>query len=286
MMNAGATAWTCGTRTLALTERPVIMGIVNVTPDSFSDGGLFFDADAAVAHGLALLEAGADIVDVGGESTRPGAPAVAADEELRRVLPVIRRLAAHPGALISVDTSKATVARAALQAGAAVINDVSACTDDPAMVAVAREAGCGLVLMHRRGTPETMQKNPVYDDVVREVGDFLAARAGALVEAGIDPARIALDPGIGFGKTLAHNLALLAGLGTIVALGYPVLLGLSRKRFLGELTGKSVEQRLAGSLAGAVYGMLQGAQGLRVHDVAETRDAVSVIAALQRQERT
>jgi dihydropteroate synthase len=252
----------------------VIMGIVNVTPDSFSDGGRYLDPEAAIAHGRELLAGGADILDVGGESTRPGAAAVGAAEEAARVLPVIGALAAD-GARVSVDTSKAEVAAAALEAGAEIVNDVTALAD-PAMAAVCAEAGCGLVLMHMKGTPRTMQDDPTYGDVVAEVREFLAGRVEAAVAAGIDRERIWVDPGIGFGKTVEHNLELIARLDRIAALGRPVVVGASRKNFIGKITGRPVDQRLGGSIAAGVSAVAAGASVLRVHDVAATVEALRV----------
>jgi dihydropteroate synthase len=269
-------------RDLTLTPAPaLVMGIVNVTPDSFSDGGRFAAADAAVAHGLELVRQGADLLDVGGESTRPGAEPVPLDEELRRVVPVVRELAARAGVPISVDTSKAEVARQALGAGAHVINDVTALLGDPDMAAVVRDSGAGVVLMHMQGTPATMQVAPTYTDVVAEVTAFLEARLQASLDLGIAGERVALDPGIGFGKTSAHNRELLAHLDRLQRLGRPVCLGVSRKGFLGRLLGRSAGERLAGSLAAACFCLGRGsAQVLRVHDVAETRDAVTVYREL------
>jgi dihydropteroate synthase len=252
----------------------VVMGIVNVTPDSFSDGGRFLDAGAAIAHGRELAGAGADTLDVGGESTRPGAEAVSAADEAARVLPVIEALAAD-GARVSVDTSKAAVAAAALGAGAEIVNDVTALAD-PDMAAVCADARCGLVLMHMKGTPRTMQENPTYDDVVGEVRDFLAERLSIAAGAGIDPGRIWLDPGIGFGKTVEHNLELIAGLERIADLGRPVVVGASRKNFIGVITGRPVDERLGGSIATSVIAAANGAAVLRVHDVAATVEALRV----------
>ncbi len=254
------------------------MGIVNVTPDSFSDGGRYLDRGAAIEHGIELAAAGADVLDVGGESTRPGAAAVGVEEELARVLPVIEALASA-GHRVSVDTSKAAVAERALAAGATIVNDVTA-LGDPAMAAVCADAGCGLILMHMKGTPRTMQDDPTYDDVLVEVRDFLAERLAAAVAAGVAAERVWVDPGIGFGKTVDHNLELIERLGELRELGRPVVLGASRKAFLGELTGREVSDRLAASLAVAVLGVASGAEVLRVHDVAATRDAVTVALAL------
>ena len=274
--------WTCRGRAILPAERPLIMGIVNVTPDSFSDGGRYANSDRAVAHGLKMLEQGADIIDVGGESTRPGAAAVDAAEEARRVIPVIRELRRHVTVPVSVDTMKAAVARQALEAGADIINDVSALTHDPDMPALARETKAGVVLMHMQGTPRTMQNYPEYADVMGDVVDFLEARVRDLAQVGLDPAAMAVDPGIGFGKTLEHNLALLAHVDRFHRLGRPVVIGLSRKSFLGTLTGRDADDRLAGSLAALAVCAWQGAEILRVHDVQESADAVRVVAALRR----
>ena len=255
-----------------------VMGVVNVTPDSFSDGGEFLDPDAALAHGKALIAEGAEVLDVGGESTRPGAAAVGAAEELERVLPVIGGLAGE-GVPISIDTSKAAVAAGALDAGAAIVNDVTALAD-PEMGALCAERGCGLVLMHMQGTPRTMQEDPTYGDVVADVSAFLADRVRRATDAGVAEERIWVDPGIGFGKTLEHNLELIRRLGELRSLGRPILLGASRKSFLGKLTGREADQRLGGSLAAAVLGRLAGADWVRVHDVAPTRDALLVAEAI------
>src|SRR5262245_14151347 len=227
--------WRCRTHTFTIGRRPLVLGIVNVTPDSFSDGGRFASIEAAVAHGLGLVADGADLLDVGGESTRPGSQPVPLDEELARVVPVVRELVARAGVPISVDTSKAEVARQCLAAGASVINDVTGLRGDPEMLAVVAQAGAGAIVMHMQGTPATMQVAPAYADVVAEVGAFFEERLHALAAAGIGPERVALDPGIGFGKTDAHNLALLAGLGRYQRLGRPVCLGVSRKGLLGRL---------------------------------------------------
>jgi dihydropteroate synthase len=260
-----------------------IWGILNVTPDSFSDGGLFLSPDAAVRRGLALVLEGADVLDVGGESTRPGSEPVAAEVELERVLPVLEGLRAAGVAVpLSVDTQKAAVARAALDAGAAIVNDVSGGRRDPAMLPLVAERGAAFVLMHMRGTPATMQEAPAYRDVVEEVRAWLDARARDAEFAGVRPDRIWLDPGIGFGKTPAHNAELLRRLERIVSLGRPVLLGASRKSFLGELTGRPPQDRLAASLACAVRGMDAGVRGVRVHDVAPTKDALRTWAEVRR----
>lgn len=260
---------------------PLIMGIVNVTPDSFSDGGLFLDVDAAIAHSLTLLAEGADLLDVGGESTRPGASEVATSEEIRRVVPVIRGLRERGvAAPISVDTRKAEVAEAALEAGADVVNDVSA-LGDPAMAAVIEEYGAGLVLMHMRGSPATMQVEPVYGDVVEEVAGHLGAALDRAAEAGITPERIVVDPGIGFGKTLQHNLALIRGLPRLSLLGRPILLGVSRKAFLGRiLGGVETDERLAATIGACVAGFHGGARIFRVHEPRPVADALRVAAAI------
>jgi dihydropteroate synthase len=255
-----------------------IMGIVNVTPDSFSDGGEFIEAAAAIAHGRRLAAEGAEILDVGGESTRPGAAEVPAREEIERVLPVVEALSGR-GHTVSIDTSKARVADRALDAGAAIVNDVTALAD-PDMAGVCAEHGCGLVLMHMKGNPRTMQENPAYEDVLAEVRDFLAERVERAVAAGVDEERIWVDPGIGFGKNVDHNLELIERLGELRELGRPVVLGASRKSFLGRLTGREVGERLGGSLAAAVLGVARGADVLRVHDVRETRDALTVAEAI------
>lgn len=268
---------------------PQIMGILNVTPDSFSDGGRYLDPDAAVARGLAMLEEGADLLDLGGESTRPGAQPVTATEQERRVLDVIRRLRERiaPGVPLSIDTASAQVARAALEAGASWINDTSAGGDDPRMLPLAAEYAVPIVLMHRLGRPHDMQRDPRYRDVVREVRDALASRAEAALAAGIREAHILLDPGIGFGKLAAHNLALLAGLGELVALGFPILLGASRKRFLSALCGGSAPSALMpATCATTTLGVMAGVQVLRVHDVAGNRQAADVAWAVRRARRT
>ena len=252
----------------------LVMGIVNVTPDSFSDGGSYLEADAAIAHGRELLAAGADLLDIGGESTRPGAAAVGAAEEIARVAPVIEALAGD-GATVSVDTSKAVVAEAALSAGAGIVNDVTALAD-PEMASVCAARGPGLILMHMKGTPRTMQDNPVYGDVVVEVREFLAERMRSAIDAGIDEGGIWLDPGIGFGKTVEHNLELIARLDELADLGRPIVIGASRKNFIGAITGREVGDRLGGSIATNVLGLVHGADVLRVHDVAETIQAVRV----------
>jgi dihydropteroate synthase len=256
-----------------------LMGVVNVTPDSFSDGGLYLDPEAAIAHGRELAAAGAEILDVGGESTRPGAEAVAQDEELRRVIPVIEGLIATEGR-VSVDTSKAAVAAAALEAGAAIVNDVTALRGDPEMAALCGERGATVVLMHMRGEPRTMQDDPRYDDVVAEVKAFLAERLEAAVAAGIAEDDVWLDPGIGFGKTAAHNMELLRRLGELADLGRPLVIGTSRKSFIGRVDGSGPGERLGGTIASSVLAAAEGAEVLRVHDVAEMRQALAVATAV------
>jgi dihydropteroate synthase len=261
------------------TTRASVMGVLNVTPDSFSDGGNFFDVERAVAHARQLIAAGADIVDVGGESTRPGAPPVSAEEELRRVGPVIDRL---PGATISVDTTKAVVAERALAAGARIVNDISAGRFDERMFDVVRDAGAGLVLMHMQGTPQTMQQSPRYDDVVAEVCAFLEERIAAAGRAGIEKSQIAVDPGIGFGKTVQHNLQLLAGLERLRTLGCPVLVGTSRKSFIGHALGRpEPTTRLWGTAATVAWAIARGARIVRVHDVAEMADVARMCDAIR-----
>jgi dihydropteroate synthase len=269
-----------------------LMGVVNVTPDSFSDGGEFLDADAAIAHGRLLVEQGAEIVDIGGESTRPGAQPVALEQELQRVLPVVEGLVAAMRSMpvraqISIDTSKAAVARAALAAGASLVNDVSAFRADPEMAAVVADSGAECCLMHMLGEPRTMQEDPRYDDVVDEVRAFLAERLAFAVDAGIERDRIMLDPGIGFGKTEQHNLELLRRLPEIVSIGAPVVIGTSRKAFIGRILARKAglqepvpaDGRLAGTLATNVLAYERGASVFRVHDVAPVRDALAVAAA-------
>lgn len=271
----------CGSHTLDLTT-PVVMGILNVTPDSFSDGGKYADPSRAIAHALAMVEAGAGIIDVGGESTRPGAEAVDEAEEIRRVVPVVDALCRHvPSIPISVDTSKAAVIRAAVQAGAAMINDVRALQNTGVLQAAAA-TDAAVCLMHMQGEPRTMQSEPRYENVVTEVRDFLASRIAACEAAGISRDRIVADPGIGFGKRLEHNLKLLAALPELATLRVPLLVGVSRKSMFATLLGRPVEERMAGGLAVAVASMLAGVRLLRVHDVAETVDAVKVVTALKR----
>jgi dihydropteroate synthase len=274
--------WRLRDRTLTPGEPPLVMGIVNVTPDSFSDGGRFVDADAAVTHALRLVEQGADILDIGGESTRPGSLPVSQEEELSRVIPVLQRLAERADVPLSVDTSKAEVARQALEAGAHIINDITALQGDPTMPEVVRSFEAGVILMHMRGTPATMQNDPRYENVVAEVSAFLEARLQACRDVGIAEAQVVLDPGIGFGKSSEHNLQLVAHLEELQRLGRPVCLGVSRKGFLGKVLGRPLEQRLAGSLAAVCFALVhRSAQLVRVHDVSETRDVVVLLRALR-----
>ena len=258
----------------------MVMGIVNVTPDSFSDGGQFLDSAAAAAHGVEMVAQGAEIIDVGGESTRPGAEPVGQGEELRRVLPVIQRLATQVKVPICIDTQKPAVAQAALQAGDSVVNDIAAGRSDDEMWGVVAEANAGYVCLHMQGTPPTMQLNPVYRDVVQEVSDFFVERLERLKRAGVEAVQVVLDPGIGFGKTLEHNLQLLAGLGRFTTLERPVLLGVSRKSFIGKLLGVEVPARLPAALACACLAVEAGAQMIRAHDVAETAQAVRMAEAV------
>ena len=260
------------------------MGIVNCTPDSFSDGGAYATATDAIDQGVQMLTAGASIIDVGGESTRPGSDRVSVEEEIERVHPVIAGLSRHLSSpLLSVDTMKAKVAAAAIQAGAQVVNDVSAGRADPELLSVVKDTGAGLILMHMQGDPKTMQERPVYTDVVGEVRDFLLERAGHCESIGIRRSSLVLDPGIGFGKTTAHNLELLANLTSFVELGYPVLVGASRKRFIGALTGREVHDRLGGSLAVVALAVAAGVQLIRVHDVQESCDLVRVMDMISRK---
>lgn len=264
-----------------MSRRTAVMGIVNVTPDSFADGGRYLDSEKAIAHGIALASQGADIVDVGGESTRPGARPVSAAEEMGRVLPVIRGLRRTLSIPISIDTTKADVARAAVDEGADMVNDISALRFDPAMAPLVAAAKLPVVLMHMLGTPRTMQQSPRYQDVVEEVKEFLRRRIRFALEAGVSAERIIIDPGIGFGKNLDHNLALLRGLPSLASLGQPLLVGPSRKTFVGKLLDAGPEDRLEGSLAAAVAAVLAGANIIRTHDVKESRRAIRIADALR-----
>jgi dihydropteroate synthase len=262
-------------------DRPLIMGVLNVTPDSFSDGGLYLDPGAAVKHALEMVGEGADLIDIGAESSRPGAEPVPEAEELRRLIPVVQEVCRRVPVPVSVDTVKAAVARAAIGAGAAIVNDISACTADPAMPEVVAESGAGLVLMHMRGTPKTMQRAPRYDDVVDDVRGFLRERMQAVARAGVAAEQILLDPGIGFGKNLEHNLILLDRLDAFRELGRPVLVGVSRKAFIGEIAGRQTGDRLLGTAAAVAAAVLRGAKVVRVHDVRAMRDVVRVSDAIQ-----
>jgi dihydropteroate synthase len=269
-----------GGRMLPTSTRCLVMGIVNVTPDSFADGGRYLDPKAAVAHGLALAAEGADLLDVGGESTRPGAAHVEEAVELDRVVPVVEGLAAATGVPVSVDTRKAAVARAALAAGATIVNDVSAGRDDPDLLGVAAEAGAAMVLMHMQGTPATMQDDPRYHDVLAEVEAFLQERCAAAEAAGVERDALVVDPGIGFGKRDEHNYALLGGLARLTRLGHPVLVGTSRKGFIGRALDLPVEERLEGTAAAVVWAVERGARIVRVHDVAPMVRTVRMTEAL------
>ncbi|MDA1013198.1 MAG: dihydropteroate synthase [Planctomycetota bacterium] len=272
--NPNLRLWTFRDRNYRLGSFPLIMGILNATPDSFSDGGQYFDAAAAVARGLALVGEGADIIDVGGESTRPGSQAVSLEEELRRTIPLIEQLAGQTSAPISIDTTKAEVARQAMAAGAEIINDISGLTFDDRMLDVARETAAGVICMHIQGTPQTMQTSPCYDDVVAEVSAYLADRVQRMEAAGIPSERVVVDPGIGFGKTAEHNVRILSNVAAFRSLGRPVLIGHSRKRFLAKVLGRPVEERSAGTIGVAIAVAAQSADIIRVHDVLPIRDAL------------
>ncbi|MGH7845583.1 MAG: dihydropteroate synthase [Candidatus Binatia bacterium] len=278
-----AVGWVLKTRhgELDLRRRAALMGVLNITPDSFSDGGRFLDVEKAVAHGVKLAAEGADIIDIGGESARPGAQPVAVVEEIRRVVPVIRGLRARVSIPISIDTCKAEVARRALEEGADIVNDVSAMRRDAEMASLVAAEKVPLILMHMQGTPQTMQLNPSYVDVVSEVAEFLRARAQSAVAAGIDPAAIVVDPGIGFGKGFEHNLALLRNIPVLAALGFPVIVGVSRKAFIGKILDAVPEDRLEGSLAAAVVAVLGGARMIRVHDMRPTARFMRVLEAIR-----
>jgi dihydropteroate synthase len=272
--------WIARDVTFEFPRSMVVMGIVNTTPNSFADGGRFLDTDSAVDHALRLAAEGAEIIDIGGESPRPGSEPVSAEEELRRVIPVIERLAKRCGAALSIDTQKPAVAKAALNAGASIVNDIAANRESPEMWQVVAEAKAGYVCMHMQGTPQTMQAEPHYDDVLREVDGFFAERLGALTEHGVSAEQVALDPGIGFGKRLKHNIKLLSGLKRFNVAERPLLVGVSRKSFIGKQLGTPTSERLPASLACAVWSALNGAQIVRVHDVAETVQAVRMAEAL------
>ncbi len=282
-MSLGAEARnTIGVGDRTLGPDSVLVGVLNVTPDSFSDGGEFFDAQDAVVRAAAMLDEGAHVIDVGGESTRPGSDPVSPEEEVRRVVPVVRGvLAERPDAIVSIDTYRSETAGAALGAGARIVNDVTALRGDPRMAGVVSEARCPVILMHMLGEPKTMQRDPRYDDVVREVRDFLAERAEHAVAAGVEEENIILDPGIGFGKTLEHNLALLRHLDSLVELEFPVLVGASRKSFIGKITGvEEAKDRIPGTVAANVIACERGATFFRVHDVRPNREALAVAWAV------
>ena len=273
--------WQAGSRSIDLSVKTLVMGILNITPDSFSDAGQYFDEEDAVSRGKQMLADGANILDIGGESSRPGSEPVPEAEELRRVVPVIDRLNAETGAVISVDTTKARVAEEAVKAGASIINDISAMRFDPAMAAVAGRTGAGLVLIHMKGTPADMQKDPVYGDLVGEVVDFLKARGKEAIRAGVRPESIVYDPGIGFGKTVQHNLQLINRLGELKAgLGRPMLSGPSRKSFIGAVLDLPVEERLEGTAAAVAVSIFRGASIVRVHDVREMARVARMIDAI------
>jgi dihydropteroate synthase len=267
--------------TMDASRRTLLMGIINVTPDSFYDGGKRLDPDRAVADGISLVEAGADVIDIGGESTRPGAGAVSREEELQRVLPVIKGLRRNVKVPISIDTYKAQVAQAALSEGADIINDISALRFDPQMAVLVAAEKVPVVLMHMQGTPQTMQAEPCYNNVLREVRDFLTAQTHFAIDAGVERENIIIDPGIGFGKTLDHNLTLLRGLPELASVGQPLLIGASRKTFIGKILGVEPDGRLEGSLAAAIAAVFGGAHIIRVHDVNETRKAIRVADAIR-----
>ncbi|WP_437204858.1 dihydropteroate synthase [Planctomicrobium sp. SH664] len=275
--------WKFHDQTWTLGDFPRLMGIVNVTPDSFSDGGRWESVDAAVAQALQLVEDGADLLDLGGESTRPGADPVSEAEELRRVIPVIERLIVETSVPISIDTTKAAVARAALAAGAVIVNDISGLTFDPHMIEVCAASRCGVIAMHMQGTPQTMQLNPHYEHVVQEVTGYLQQRVAVLERAGIEPERVMVDPGIGFGKTPQHNLDLLSHVRDLRSFGRPVLIGHSRKGFLGKLIGRQVDERLAGTIGVSIALAAQHVDMLRVHDVRAVRDALTAWARIEAQ---
>ncbi len=274
-----ATRWSLRTRSLELPRRPLLMGIVNVTPDSFSDGGSFLDKQAALDHALRLAGEGADLIDIGGESTRPYSEPIEAAIELRRVIPVFEALCGTLRIPLSIDTTKASVAREAIAAGAEIVNDISGLQADPAMCRVVADTGAGVCAMHMQGTPRTMQDNPAYEEVVAEVWAYLERRRDALAAAGIAGQRIALDPGIGFGKSHEHNLALLAGCGRLHALGCPLVVGHSRKGFIGKVIGDKLADRTAGTIGTALALARQGVQILRIHDVAAVRQALLLFEA-------
>lgn len=280
-MSPSLFSWTIRDGQLTLGQRPLLMGIVNVTPDSFSDGQRYLHVNDAVEQAQRLVDSGADLIDIGGESTRPGAEPVSVEEELRRVVPVIEQLQGRIAVPISIDTTKAVVAHAALSAGAAIVNDISALRFDPEMVGVCVEFRAGVVAMHMQGTPQTMQNDPRYDDVVREVAQFFRQRQTELFAQGLLPSQLVWDPGVGFGKTAAHNVALLSDVAALRAAGQPILIGHSRKRFLKHVIGREVDERLAGTIGVTLAVAAQGAYIIRVHDVQANRDALAAFLALR-----
>jgi dihydropteroate synthase len=279
-MKGDSFIWRAGDRFLDCRARTLVMGILNVTPDSFSDGGRFFDSEAAVSRGVQMALDGADILDIGGESTRPGSDPVSTTDERERVVPVIKRLASEVDVPISVDTRKHEVAEAALEVGATIVNDVTA-GGDPRMFALVRQSEAGMVLMHMKGEPKTMQRNPHYDDVVSEVHDFLESRIRAALDAGVEWSGLCIDPGLGFGKNTDHSLRLMKQTGELLDLGRPVLVGPSRKSFVGEVLGTEIDERLEGTLAAVAYMAGKGAHIVRVHDVKETVRVVRVVDAIR-----
>jgi len=282
-MKYSATRWVCRDRTIDFRSGPMLMGILNVTPDSFSDGGRYAGTKTALARALQMAEEGADIIDIGGESTRPGALPVTGEVELERVLPVVEHLKKKAGVLISIDTRKSVVAEAALRAGAHIINDVSALEFDPRMAETARRYKAGIILMHKKGEPQNMQKSPRYDNVVGEVTNYLKERLDFLAGEGIVRETMAIDPGVGFGKTADHNLKLISNIEDLKAIGRPLVIGLSRKNFLGRITGGGVTERLAASLAALAYCLMKGADVMRMHDVKESRDVLKVLNAIYKE---
>lgn len=274
--------WECCDRYLSL-DRALVMGILNVTPDSFSDGGLFLDPFAAADHAVRMLEEGADVIDVGGESTRPGADEVSTEDELSRVIPVVEAIVSRTGATVSIDTTKSQVARAAVDVGAVIVNDVTAMRSDPSMPDVITDTGAGIVLMHMLGNPRTMQANPTYDNVVADVKAALIGWAGDALAAGVPDSAIVLDPGIGFGKTREHNLQLLKGIPSLCEPGFPILIGTSRKSFIGTTLDVPVGERLEGTAATVAWAVAQGARIVRVHDVKEMVRVVRMTEAIARQ---
>lgn len=275
--------WTAGPYTFQFETRPLVMGILNVTPDSFSDGGVFVTVEQAITKAKAMQAEGADIIDIGAESTRPGAEPIGEAEELRRLLPVLEAVHAAVPLPISVDTTKSSVARKAIEHGAVIVNDVSAFRQDPHMAKLVADRGVGAVLMHMQGTPQTMQQNPSYVDVTKEVAGFLRERAAAAVAQGVRQTQIVLDPGVGFGKLEEHNLQLLADLDMLTQLGYPILIGVSRKAFIGRLVNQPIQERVYGTAGAVAAAVLKGANIVRVHDVRAMREAATVAAAIAKR---